>query len=70
MTSGNIKTTSNVDFKDKGKSIQVEPSTEEKKRLHEIKVERKRPINNILSQSVNDLPGLNKGDPTRLGVMK
>ena len=43
-----VENTSNVDPKDKGKAIQFEPSTEEKKSLQEILMEKMRQLNNIM----------------------
>ena len=57
--------TSNVDPKEKGKSIQVDQTEEEKKRLQAIEIKRQRKINNISRQRANDPPGVNKGDPNK-----
>ena len=42
-----VKNTSTVDPKYKGKSVRFEPSTEEKKRLQEIEMEKMRQLNSI-----------------------
>ncbi|CAI9290318.1 unnamed protein product [Lactuca saligna] len=51
--------------KGKGKGISVEPTIEEKKAALEKEMERQRKIQSILRQRQSDLPGMEKGDPTK-----
>lgn len=56
---------STEELKNKGKCISVEPTKEEKKAAVEEETERQRQIQSILRQRANDLPGLDKGDPSK-----
>lgn len=64
--SSTAKPVTTFDPKDKGKGVHVEPTTEEKKKLREIKMEKLRQLNNIMSQIANDPPHPNKGDPNKV----
>lgn len=50
----------------KGKGISVDLSKKEKKKIHELEMERLRQLSSIMSQRENDPLGLKKGDPNKV----
>ena len=64
--SSTVKPVTTSNPKDKGKSVHVEPTVEEKKKLQQLEFERLKQLNNIMRMRVNDPPGLHKGDPNKV----
>lgn len=66
LGSSTTRPVTTFDSKYKGKGVYVKPTTKEKRKLQELKIERLKQLNNIMRMRVHDPTDHKNGDPNKV----